>query len=285
MSTKLFGFGLIVVSAVSFGFMPIFATLSYRNGLDVKTILLFRFLIAAVLLNLYLWWRGYRYPRGKTLIILITMGAILYAVQAFSYFTAVGLIGSSLTSILLYTYPAIVLLLSIALLKSRIQRVDIFALGLTTMGAILVIGLRFQNSDIIGIILGLTAAVVYSLYILIGTKAMQRIDPLVASTVIISSAAFVYTAYGLSIQLEIPQAPTQWLLLVAIALVSTILAIATFFYGLKIIGPVKASMISTLELITTLLFSYLLLDEQIGTMQILGSILILLAALLLARKG
>ncbi len=285
MSTKLFGFGLIVVSAVSFGFMPIFATWSYRHGLDVKTILLFRFLIAAVLLNLYLWWRGYRYPRGKTLIILITMGAILYAVQAFSYFTAVGLIGSSLTSILLYTYPAIVLLLSIALLKSRIQRVDIFALGLTTMGAILVIGLRFQNSDIIGIILGLTAAVVYSLYILIGTKAMQRIDPLVASTVIISSAAFVYTAYGLSIQLEIPQAPTQWLLLVAIALVSTILAIATFFYGLKIIGPVKASMISTLELITTLLFSYLLLDEQIGTMQILGSILILLAALLLARKG
>jgi drug/metabolite transporter (DMT)-like permease len=285
MSTKLFGFGLIVVSAVSFGFMPIFATLSYRNGLDVKTILLFRFLIAAVLLNLYLWWRGYRYPRGKTLIILTTMGAILYAVQAFSYFTAVGLIGSSLTSILLYTYPAIVLLLSIALLKSRIQRVDIFALGLTTIGAILVIGLRFQNSDIIGIILGLTAAVVYSLYILIGTKAMQRIDPLVASTVIISSAAFVYTAYGLSIQLEIPQAPTQWLLLVAIALVSTILAIATFFYGLKIIGPVKASMISTLELITTLLFSYLLLDEQIGTMQILGSILILLAALLLARKG
>ena len=102
---------------------------------------------------------------------------------------------------------------------------------------------------------------------------------------IISSAASVYTAYGLSIQLEIPQAPTQWLLLVAIALVSTILAIATFFYGLKIIGPVKASMISTLELITTLLFSYLLLDEQIGTMQILGSILILLAALLLARKG
>jgi drug/metabolite transporter (DMT)-like permease len=278
MSTKLFGFGLIVVSAVSFGFMPIFATLSYRNGLDVKTILLFRFLIAAVLLNLYLWWRGYRYPRGKTLIILITMGAILYAVQAFSYFTAVGLIGSSLTSILLYTYPAIVLLLSIALLKSRIQRVDIFALGLTTIGAILVIGLRFQNSDIIGIILGLTAAVVYSLYILIGTKAMQRINPLVASTVIISSAAFVYTAYGLSIQLEIPQAPTQWLLLVAIALVSTILAIATFFYGLKIIGPVKASMISTLELITTLLFSYLLLDEQIGTMQILGSILILLAS-------
>jgi len=124
-NSKLFGFGLIVVSAVSFGFIPIFATFSYQNGLDVKTILLFRFLIAAILLNLYLWWHGHRYPRGKALITLIFMGAVLYAIQAFSYFTAVGLIGSSLTSILLYTHPAIVLVLSIFLLKTRIKLTDI----------------------------------------------------------------------------------------------------------------------------------------------------------------
>jgi drug/metabolite transporter (DMT)-like permease len=282
--SKLLGFGLIVVSAVSFGFMPIFATFSYQNGLDVQTILLFRFLIAAILLNLYLWWRGYRYPRGKALITLIFMGAVLYAIQAFSYFTAVGLIGSSLTSILLYTHPAIVLVLSMFLLKTRIKRTDIVALTLTTIGAILVIGLRFGDIDIIGVFFGLTAAVVYSLYILIGTKVMQRIDPLVASTVIISSAALIYLVYGVSIQLAIPSEPIQWLLLMGVALISTIVAISTFFYGLKIIGPVKASMVSTLELITTLIFAFILLGEQIGMMQIMGSLLILFAALLLAQS-
>jgi len=93
---------------------------------------------------------------------------------------------------------------------------------------------------------------------------MQRIDPLVASTVIISSAALIYLVYGVSLQLAIPSEPIQWLLLMGVALISTIVAISTFFYGLKIIGPVKASMVSTLELITTLIFAFILLESRSG---------------------
>ena len=285
MNSKLLGFGLIIISALSFGFMPIFADFSYQHKLEAKTILLFRFVIAAILLNIYLWWRGFCYPRGKALVILIFMGAILYSSQAFFYFSAIKLIGSSLTSILFYSYPNIVLLFSIVLFRTKIQRIDIIALVLATIGAIMIIGLKFHNIDMLGVSFGLGAAIVYALYILVGSKVAQSIDPLIASTVIISSAASIYLIYGVFDQIRVPKEPESWISILAISLISTIVAISAFFYGLKIIGPVKASMISILELIITLIFSFLLIGEQIGMTQIIGSFLILCSALLLANES
>ncbi len=79
---KFLGFSLIIISAVSFGLIPIFATFAYKNGLSIEIILFFYFLIAAILLNLYIFIKKYSYPKGKLLVILIFIGAILYSAQA-----------------------------------------------------------------------------------------------------------------------------------------------------------------------------------------------------------
>ncbi len=281
---KLIGFILIIISAISFGLMPIFATFAYKSGLDIKTILLFRFLISATLINIYILIKKHSYPRGKLLVILIFMGAVLYSAQAFSYFTAVSLIGSSLTSILLYLYPSIVLVLSVILLKAKVHKLDITALVLTTIGAILVVGIKFENINIIGVIFGIMAALVYSFYIVIGTKAMSGTSPVIATGVVIASSAFIYVLYGLSTGVDFPQNIEQWKWISYISIVSTIIAIITFFAGLKLIGPVKSSMISTFELVITLFCSYLFLGEKMGYLQIIGSIFILISAIILAKE-
>lgn len=281
---RFLGFILILISAISFGLMPIFATLSYKSGLDIKTILLFRFSIAAILINVYIILKGYSYPKGKLLVILIFMGAVLYSAQAFSYFSAVGLIGSSLTSILLYLYPSIVLFLSILLLKTKVYKQDILALIFTTIGAILVVGIKFENVNLIGIFFGISAALIYSVYIVVGTKAMQGTTPIVGTGVILFSSACVYAMYGLFTDITVPNTYEQWGWIFAITVVSTLIAIITFFAGLKLIGPVKASMISTFELIVTLVFAYFLLGEKIEFIQIIGGVFILIAALILAKE-
>ncbi len=281
---RFLGFTLILISAITFGLMPIFATFSYKSGLDIKTILLFRFSIAAILVNIYIIFKGYSYPKGKLLIILIFMGSVLYSAQAFSYFSAVSLIGSSLTSILLYLYPSIVLLLSIILLKTNVCKQDIVALILTTIGAVLVVGIRFENINLIGIIFGISAALIYSAYIVIGTKAMQGTTPIVGTGVILFSSACMYVIYGLSTKITVPNTYEQWGWIFAITIVSTLVAIITFFAGLKLIGPIKASMISTFELVVTLVCAYLLLGEKIEFIQIIGGVFILTAALILAKE-
>jgi len=282
---KYIGFLLMLISSICFGLLPIFATFAYENHVSTQVILLFRFLLAAIFLNIYVLTKKHKYPRGKALVILIVMGGVGYAAQSFFYFSALPLIGSSLTSILLYLHPGIVLVLSIFLLKNKIKKVEIVALLLATIGAILVIGIKFHNVNYIGIVFGVSAAFVYSIYILAGAEVMKGMDPIVGSTVIISSAAMVYTFYGISSHVTIPSDLNQWIWILAIVIISTIIAISTFFAGLKIVGPVKATMISTFEPVVTVFFSYLVLKETINIYQVGGAIFIITAAIIIAKES
>ena len=70
-----------------------------------------------------------------------------------------------------------------------------------------------------------------------------------------------------------------------IALLSTVIAIITFFAGLERVGPTNASVLSTFEPVTTVILAFLFLGEEIGPMRVVGGILILVAVILLAKSG
>ena len=123
------GIAYVGASAVCFGTLPIFARLAYASGVDTSTLLLLRFSIAAVLMWLLLAVRGAAVPRGKGLAMLVGMGAIGYAGQAFSYFTAVRLASAGLAALLLYLYPAIVAVLSRIVFRHRLSRLQVIAVG------------------------------------------------------------------------------------------------------------------------------------------------------------
>jgi hypothetical protein len=56
--------------------MPIFARMAYGAGVDLPTLLLLRFSIAAGCLWIVFACRGLRLPRGKGLALLVAMGAV-----------------------------------------------------------------------------------------------------------------------------------------------------------------------------------------------------------------
>src|SRR5438067_704058 len=91
------GILLVLVSASAFGTLPIFAKLAYGEGVNLKTLLALRFVIAAAIMWVL---RAYERRRaesawtvaGKVQVWpLIAMGAVGYVGQSFSYFTAVGI--------------------------------------------------------------------------------------------------------------------------------------------------------------------------------------------------
>ena len=149
----------------------------------------------------------------------------------------------------------------------------------------MVVGLKIQDIDTLGLIFGISAALIYSVYILLGDNAMKGLDPILGSTVVISGAAFTYLVYNAYEGITIPTGIDQWTWVVAIAVISTIVSIIAFFASQQIIGSVKASMVSTFELVVTFVFSFILLQEHMGVIQLLGSLCILLAAVVLARES
>ena len=281
--SKFWGFVLIIISASSFGMMPIFGKYVYEDGLDPISLLFLRFTIAsALLISLQVLLR-IPLPRGRILFILILMGIIGYGGQSFTYFTALTLIPAGLVSILLYVFPAMVTVLSVIFLKEQITTKKISALLLALTGTVFVVGFETAGSTL-GILYALAGAAFYAVYIVVGAVVTRKYGSFASSTVIISSTAVAYGLIVLNQGLIWPQSSSGWLNLVLIAIIGTVISIITFFAGVKRIGAVNGSILSTVEPVVTVFLGMLILSEGVYWTRFLGMILILGGAVILARR-
>lgn len=278
------GVAWITLSATGFGAMAIFAKLAYRDGVTLSTMLFLRFAIAGVLLALWGAWRGMRWPRGRDLAWLAAMGAVGYVGQSFSYFAALQYASAGLVALLLYLYPAIVVVLSALIFKRAIGAGRGWAVAMALAGTALTVG-GDLHSEMPGIALGIAAAFIYSAYILAGEGVMPRVGSQAAATVVMLAAAFVYGVMAFGAGLAPPATATGWGAVLAIALFSTLFAILGFFKGMEKLGAADASTLSTLEPLVTLGLAALVLGETVTAVQLAGGGLILAAVIYLARES
>jgi drug/metabolite transporter (DMT)-like permease len=281
------GVALCLLSAVGFGLMAIFAKEAYRNGVSVTTLLALRFAIAACA-----FWaivaarRPLSTPARGALLSGLALGAVGYAAEAGAFFAALTRLDASLTSLLLYTYPAIVFAVAVALRRERADRRRISALALATGGAALVlVGGGAGALDPLGVALALGAALSYSAYILLADRVLERLDAFLLSALISSGAAASFAAVGAaSGSLDLRLAPAGWAWIGALALVSTVVAISAFLVGLPKVGPATASIVSTIEPVVTVGLAMAWFGERLAGVQVAGGALVLIAVILLAAK-
>ena len=281
--TFVYGFILIFISAVSFGAVPVFTEFLYREGLNTQSVLFFRFSIAAVIMWMLVFLLKKKLPQRKDLITLFLLGFLGYAGQSFSYFKALVYIPPSLVSILLYLYPVIVTLISVFILKERITYRKIAALILAVGGTILVIGFK-KGSDIRGILLGISAAVIYSVYITTSSDVLKRNNALSSTALIFSSAALFFTGFCMRTELLLPSGSFGWTNIFLLAVVSTAVAAYTFFEGIKLIGAVNSSMLSTFEPVATIFLTAAVFNCRITVLQGIGTLLIIISAIILSQR-
>lgn len=276
-----FGIFLILISAASFGTMPILTKIVYESGITVNSLLFYRFFFAFCAMMPMALLQKKRFPKGRDFFILCAMGFIGYTGTSYFFFTALTIIPPSLVSILLYLYPVLVAVLSVFFLKEKFSPGKIAALFLAVSGTIAIAGFQ-ANGNVHGILIGIMASVFYSIYIITGARVMKRNDTFSSTIVIIGSSAVSYFLFCLPMGFFIPEDSFYWLYILAISIVSTALAIYAFFIGIKLIGAVNASMLSTFEPVTSLFLSVLFLQEAIVLSQIIGTALILASAIIIA---
>jgi drug/metabolite transporter (DMT)-like permease len=273
----------VILSATGFGAMAIFAKLAYGDGVDLPTMLFLRFLIAGVLMTLFMRATRVCWPRGRTLVALMVMGAVGYVGQSFCYFAALQFSSAALTALLLYLYPALVTLLVALRQRKALSPDRLLAVGVALGGTALTVGDSLTGS-LAGVLLGVAAAVIYSVYIVVGQDVTRRAGSIPASTVIMLSAAVVYGGIASAQGLAMPASAPGWGAVLAIAVLSTALAIVGFFKGMEKLGATDAATLSTLEPVVTVVLAGLVLGESIGGLQLLGGTLILATVVYLARR-
>ena len=173
---------LCLASGAAFGAMAIFGKLAYEEGATVGTLLAVRFALAALL-----FWalvarsgglRRLRTISRRDIALALALGAVGYSAQAGAYFAALRRMDASLLSLLLYTFPAIVTVAAIALGRERCRRRTTAALALASLGLVLVLALPGTGAlDPLGTALAISAAVIYSTYLLVSEGVVEPRRP------------------------------------------------------------------------------------------------------------
>jgi drug/metabolite transporter (DMT)-like permease len=275
--------------------MAIFAKEAYGAGLGVTALLAARFVLAASLFWAIVAVRRRMRSRAtadsparppwRVALACLALGGVGYAAQAGLFFSALEHIDASLTSLLLYTYPALVFCGAVALGREHVTPWKAAALGLASAGAALVLlGGGTRGLEATGVLLALGAGVTYAVYILVAEDVVRRIDPILLGAFVATGAALTFLLAG-AIGGTLAFTAQGWLWIAAIATLSTVLPIVTFMLGMERVGASTASIVSTFEPVVTVALAVVLYDEALGPLQALGGALVLAAVIALQLRG
>ncbi|MFF3022457.1 DMT family transporter [Gottfriedia sp. NPDC057948] len=277
-----FGYILILISAIAFGLMPIFALYAYDQNVSVNTLLFLRFTFASIMFFSYLVVSKKLVKiTKKQLVMFVLLGGVLYMLQSSFYFSSVKYIPASLAALILYLYPIFVAILSFLVNKEQLTKNIMLSIVLSLIGIVLVLGAPAENVNPFGILLALAAAIVYSIYIIVGGRVSIHVPPLVTSAYISLFASISFLLVGVSTStIHIHFKFIGWISILGISIISSVISMGTFFAGVKRIGPTKGAVLSMVEPVVTISFSTILFHENMSLLQIIGGTIVLSGALL-----
>jgi len=263
--------------------MPVLTKLVYDDGVGPLGVLSVRFSLAAVLLLALARWRGAALPRGRQLRNLLLFGGIGYVTQSLCYFGALTRISAGLTALLLYLYPALVVLLVSAVHRTRPTRLAAGCVVAATAGTVLTIG-PVHGGQWSGVLLGMGSAAAYTVYIVFSSRQSRGLGPLATSAVVISGCAVTYDVLAVGGQAALPSHLSSWTALVGVAVLSTVVAVSTFFAAVALLGPADTAVLSTFEPVVSVVVAALVLGEALTPLQLVGGAVVLGAVVALARQ-
>lgn len=274
---------LVAISAAAFGLMPAFAKMAYAAGVSTYTLLFLRFAVGSLFMFPFMMIKKLPLPSTKEIISFLLLGAVGYVSQALCYFLAIEYASSGVAALLFYTHPALVMVFSALLFKEKITKVKLISLILALSGAFIIVGAEF-NGNPKGIALALAASVIYTFYILINSKIVRKGMGVQSSAFIMLGAAVVYGIITMFTGFTVPSNGTGCLAIVLLALVSTVLSFWALLTGMQSTGPSKATLISTLQPVVTVLMSVLVLSEPMTVNVVLGGCLVVAGLVLQSGK-
>jgi len=276
---------LVAGSAVLFACKGLFAKALYTRGVGFELLVTMRSLLALPLFWIFVSARHglgdiRRTPWGAAAIAAFA-GFICYTVGALMDFYALTMIDASIERVLLFSYPAVVVLFTALLTRKWPSLGIVCAALLTYFGIFFVMG-GFDATALRGNFKGATyvlmASVTTATYFMLGERFIPRLGSgrytlfaMTASTVTL----VIYFLVTRSLSELAVLKTADWLLLGAVAIVCTFFPALMQVEGVQRLGAERAALVSTVSPPTTILLGWLFLDESINVWQGLGVALIL----------
>jgi drug/metabolite transporter (DMT)-like permease len=299
------GVALVLASAAGFGSGSLFAQSVYGAGVSWLVLSAWRFLFGAGLTWGWLMIsverrRGLRILDRRAILGAAALG-LLYLGNSGTYYAGLETVSPSLAALIVYLYPALVAVLSLRIGRRLRGRRAWLALAIALVGVALAIGGIDPSvaPPLGGLLLILVSPVIYAVWIVlaarlsgerheaVGDVASGGASAASATALMMSATAAAYWLAALAagqpvLPSEVPAG--AWFGLVGVGVLSTFLAIQTFYAGAQRVGAAQAALISTVEPIWTISLAALLFGIGLTLPQLAGGVLVI-AGVLVAQTG
>jgi drug/metabolite transporter (DMT)-like permease len=283
------GYIYAIAAAVMFGSSGMFVKLAQGTGLDSINLLTVQYILAVIIMFAFAFIRNSKIlvVGRKSLINLALMGVIGSTGMTLCYYMAFEYLPVAVVTMLLYTYPVMVFIYTCIFEKGSMNGQKTAAIVMAFTGCILALNLFGGNHSypVFGIALGLMSAVFYAFINIFSEKKLEKVDSLAInaySTLFSLIALCLYRFPSYIFRGEVN--PDSIIYIVLLAIFCEILPLTMLYASLKLIGALKVSVISNLEIPTAFVMAYLFLNEKITVSQLFGSALIV-CAIILIRNG
>jgi len=215
-------------------------------------------------------------------------GIICYYVGAMVDFWALELIDASIERVLLFSYPALVVLIGSFMRRQAPARKVVLAMLVTYVGIFFAMGgvdLGELRANLFGASLVLIAALTTAIYFLIGERFVHELGSTRFAAIGMSSSAVVLTLhFALFRSFDEVRAldAHAWLLLLVLGIACMFLPGLMQAEGVRRVGAQRAAIGSTVGPPTTILLAALFLGERLNGWQLLGSAMIVASVLVLS---
>lgn len=287
-------------AAILFASKGLFAKALYQRGVGFELLVTVRAVIAV---PLFVWFAvranapaqrltdgGQKPPpmRARAILAAVIAGITCYYVGAMVDFWALTLIDASIERVLLFSFPAIVVLIGSVLKRRAPEAGVIAALVVTYIGIFFAMGgidLSELRQNLFGASLVLVAALTTAIYFLIGERFTHELGSTRFAAIGMSASATMlalhFAVFRSFDELRTLQA-YDWMLLVILGVFCVFIPGLLQAEGMRRVGAQRAAIGSTIGPPTTIFLAALFLGERLNAWQLLGSAMIIGSVLVLS---
>jgi len=293
------GMVFVAGAAILFASKGLFSKALYQRGVGFELLVTVRALLA---MPLFVWFALFHNRKNgsrggaaagtpipwKACAAACSAGITCYYVGAMVDFWALEMIDASIERVLLFSYPALVVMISSFMRRQAPERRVVLAMAVTYVGIFFAMGgvdLTELKTNLFGASLVLIAALTTAIYFLIGERYVHELGSTRFAAIGMSSSAIVLTAHFAAFRSfdEVRALDAHsWMLLGILGIACMFLPGLMQAEGFRRVGAQRAAIGSTVGPPTTIVLAALFLGERLNGWQLLGSALIVASVLVLS---
>lgn len=279
-----------ITAAILFGTAGLFVKMAQSKGLDSISLLTVQYMLAVILMFSFAFIKDRKslIVDRKNLVHLAILGVVGNTFMTVFYYLAFEYLPVAMVTMLLYTYPVLVLIFTCFFEKKNINLKKILAIVTAFVGclcALNIIGGKFNYSKE-GIIFGLLSAIFYAFMNIYSEKKLRSVNSLAINAYSTLFSLFALCLYKFpAFVFKEGIRKESFVYIIMLALFCEILPLTFLYAAIKYIGALKVSIISNLEIPTAMLAAFIFLKEKITFIQFCGSLLIIYAVYLIRQES